>query len=662
MVDLIINGGSQTLDGTKIYGNVTITNGGVLYITPYNGTGTTGTLALYATNVTVDSTSSINGNLSGYRGGGGGSGGSYDTHPGSAGGSGEVGSFGTSGSGGGYQASQAPSGIAGTYGPAVQMGIRMGNGAGGGGGGWVDNCWGNPGIAGGAGGGQLKINSINITIHGTITMTGGAGGSGGYASCGYSPGGSGGDGVGGTIWLNGTTVDISNSTLTTYAPGQSGGIAIQYNSLNNTNVTLTKYSYYTEVTTGMVSDIVDLTINGGSQTMDGTKLYNNVTITNGGVLYITAYNGTGTTGTLNLNIANTLTIDSTSSINGNLRGYRGGAGGGVPGDGGAGEVGSFGTAGGGGGRGNHSFPYTGSTGVNGTYGTAVQNGARMGNGAGGGGGGDPYACWANPGSTGQAGGGLLIINAKTMIIHGTITMTGGLGGAGGYSSCYGPGGPGGNGVGGTIWLNGTTIDISNSILTTYGPGQSGGIAIQYYTLNTTGSTLTQYSYYTEQIGGAANFSSSPSGANIWIDDVNIGQTTPYTYSGAPGSHTYRLIKAGYTMRGNFTIISGNTINISQTLAVVGLNGSTWIEDQYLCYINANNMVTYLLGVNSGNVAGLTGSAWIEGIQLAYIDQSNIKRLLPATSLSSVTGLNGSLWVDGNYLYYIASGIQRYVTL
>lgn len=158
---------------------------------------------------------------------------------------------------------------------------------------------------------------------------------------------------------------------------------------------------------------------------------------------------------------------------------------------------------------------------------------------------------------------------------------------------------------------------------------------------------------------SAYFTSTPTGATIWVDDTNLGTVTPATVVGlTAGSHTYRLIEVGYTNRGNFSTTAGTTTNVSATLTAVGLNGSIWIEDQYLCYIDANNVATYIVGTNSGVVAGLAGSIWIEGTQIAYIDASNNKRLLSATAIGAVAGLSGSLWVGGSNIYHIASGIQQ----
>ena len=222
--------------------------------------------------------------------------------------------------------------------------------------------------------------------------------------------------------------------------------------------------------------------------------------------------------------------------------------------------------------------------------------------------------------------------------------------------------------GARIWID----DIDQGVNT---PNTISGITTgsHNYTLKLTGyqDTSGSFSVTTESTTtvplvtflASAYFTSTPTGATIWIDDVNLSTVTPATIVGlTSGNHTYRLIKIGYTNRGSFSTTDGTTTDVSQTLTAVGLNGSIWVEDQYLCYINANNVATYTTGTSSGSVAGLAGSIWVEGTQLAYIDAFNNKRLLPVTTLGSVAGLNGSMWIDGNYLYYIVSGIQRYVTI
>lgn len=242
---------------------------------------------------------------------------------------------------------------------------------------------------------------------------------------------------------------------------------------------------------------------GGSIELFGTLSYDFVNLTNGAILYIDNYDGTADTGTLTLNINYSVSIDSTSSINGNLRGYTGGAGGagsgsGVGGIGGYGGSGPGGGAQGGtgygstfypaGGGGGGSYASVGATGGLGRYHAGGAGGAiqgttsgwdiAMGAGAaGGGGGGSDSVCYGDAGTGGDPGGAMIKINANdTIQISGTITMVGGNGGNGGAgASCYdgGYGGGGGSGAsGGGILLNATIVNISEATITT--AGGSGG--------------------------------------------------------------------------------------------------------------------------------------------------------------------------------------------
>ena len=66
--DLIVDGTSVTLDGSLTYASVQISNGGTVYVTAYDGSGTTGTLSITADSIEIDATSSIIGTGRGYRG------------------------------------------------------------------------------------------------------------------------------------------------------------------------------------------------------------------------------------------------------------------------------------------------------------------------------------------------------------------------------------------------------------------------------------------------------------------------------------------------------------------------------------------------------------------------------------------------------------------
>ncbi len=69
--------------------------------------------------------------------------------------------------------------------------------------------------------------------------------------------------------------------------------------------------------------------------------------------------------------------------------------------------------------------------------------------------------------------------------------------------------------------------------------------------------------------GSANFTSWPSGAEIWIDGSNAEKVTPAIIFGLKeGNHTYAFRKEGYVVfNGTFYVKSGQTTNIS--------NGSPW---------------------------------------------------------------------------------------
>ncbi|VVB60961.1 Uncharacterised protein [uncultured archaeon] len=378
---LTLNGGSTTLDGTQTYDSITLTGGAILYVTPYNGAGTTGTLILnVAGDVNVDSTSKIIGDARGYRGGAGGSpGGGFPCYysvngvggeglgkgatgtndacgyymSGGGGGAGSYGSAGGSGSNGDHSGTGGAGGS--TYGTQTGWDVSMGSGGAGGGGANQDNA----GSAGNPGGAMLTINARNIYIHGTVSFNGGAGGNGGYYYYyGYSSGGSGGGASGGGILLNScNTMDLSSSTIranggaggsvTGTSPGGSGGggrIKVFYgNSLSNTGSTVTAGSV------AYVYNPPDLILDGTSQTLDGTKIYKSVTLKNSAILYVTPYDGTGTKGTLILNVLNDVNVDSTSKIIGDARGYMGGNGGGAGVGGAGGSGGQNGGSSGGGG-------------------------------------------------------------------------------------------------------------------------------------------------------------------------------------------------------------------------------------------------------------------------------------------------------------------------
>ncbi len=83
--------------------------------------------------------------------------------------------------------------------------------------------------------------------------------------------------------------------------------------------------------------------------------------------------------------------------------------------------------------------------------------------------------------------------------------------------------------------------------------------------------ITRVTTYMRRVGspsfGKLNISSNPPGAQLHIDDVDIGQYTPTTvYKLTDGDYTYRLSKPGYLdVTGTFTISNGSTMDLNPTL-------------------------------------------------------------------------------------------------
>ena len=230
------------------------------------------------------------------------------------------------------------------------------------------------------------------------------------------------------------------------------------------------------------ADAADLTITDGSQTLYGTYSYDNVFLTNA-TIYVAAYNGTATTGTLILNVTGDVIISSSSSIIGDERGYRGGFYGAYNGFGSGGEGNGAGTNGsacnsvGNGGGGGGGYASAGGTALTSTWGCiggtggsiqGTYNGTDIAMGAGAGGGASGQG---GNGGNGSSGGGMLTINAKNIIVNGTISFNGGVGGVGSTGGTAGAGAAGGG-----ILLNASNNMIFNNaiIRANGGLGGSGG--------------------------------------------------------------------------------------------------------------------------------------------------------------------------------------------
>ena len=73
---------------------------------------------------------------------------------------------------------------------------------------------------------------------------------------------------------------------------------------------------------GVAAHAADLTVDGTTVTLNGSLTYDNVRVINGGVITVTDYTGSGTTGTLSIT-AETITVDSSSALSADGAGSRG---------------------------------------------------------------------------------------------------------------------------------------------------------------------------------------------------------------------------------------------------------------------------------------------------------------------------------------------------
>lgn len=302
---------------------------------------------------------------------------------------------------------------------------------------------------------------------------------------------------------------------------------------------------------------------GGSVTLYGNVSYDYVNLTNGAILYVAAYNGTAGTGTLNLTVNYTLTVDATSSIKGIGRGYLGGQTGRSPGSGsGAGGWGVHSVTNGGGGGGGSGYGTVGGAGGtasagNGygaggsggpTYGTTTDTEINMGSGAGASG----YEPSPN---VGGAGGAMLNITANTVNIYGTMSFNGGVGGTDGS---YGFG-AGGGASGGGIKISAVTVNISGATITlaggsggtgyygaTNGGAGGGGRFKVFYsgTFSNTSTTLTTGTAYYKNTNNVPTVPTitNPTNNSIGYNEITVNMTweTSTDADGDPISYNYQV--------------------------------------------------------------------------------------------------------------------------
>lgn len=216
--DLLVDGTSRTLGGTRSYDHVWVINGGSIVIPAYGSTGRGGRLTLVADAIYVDASSSILGTGAGHPGGSALRTAGQGPAAGGAGSDDSLSFAGGAGHGGrgsdGMEACYAVDGArGGTYGYARDARADMGSGGGG-----------VAGAAGGAGGGALTLLATDVWIDGEIRLEGSGGRTAGENRA--SGGGAGGELVVDAERLVCTgTVSVQGGGSATYNPyiGASGG-------------------------------------------------------------------------------------------------------------------------------------------------------------------------------------------------------------------------------------------------------------------------------------------------------------------------------------------------------------------------------------------------------------------------------------------------------
>jgi len=371
---------------------------------------------------------------------------------------------------------------------------------------------------------------------------------------------------------------------------------------------------------------------GESYTLSGTHIYNN-SVQIDGTLYVTAYDGSGTTGSLELT-APTITINGTIVADG--KGYPAKSG---PGAGS--YYGIYGGSGGGyGGLGGETSSVGG--GVYGSIITPLDLGS---------GGGNSYD------AQGGAGGGAIKIRASgTLTVNGTI----GANGSNGHGDQY----QGGGGSGGSIYIVVETFTGSGCIVVNGGNGGghdrgggggAGGRIAVYYANNSYTGTITAYGGVGVKNGGAGTIfmkSTSQNYGDLLIDNNNNEGVTSivdgtYTFDSVAVKNKAKLeISSGDSITSTeFDIQNGEVTNEGK-VSITNFN----VESGGISYHNGGSLVTDNLQIGNGSTfylnTGLSANnlAILSGGMLTHSPEDSDFNLTVANNLTIEPG--GNIDVSG----------------
>ncbi len=137
-------------------------------------------------------------------------------------------------------------------------------------------------------------------------------------------------------------------------------------------------------------------------------------------------------------------------------------------------------------------------------------------------------------------------------------------------------------TGASIYLDGTLQTLTTNATITNVSAGSHSYTLSLSGYNSATGTITVTAGQTATVSvtltpstGSISFSSSPSGADIYIDGTLQSVKTPSTISNvSPGSHSYTIHLSGYTdATGTTTVTAGQTATVSVTLVPIVTTGS-----------------------------------------------------------------------------------------
>jgi hypothetical protein len=222
--------------------------------------------------------------------------------------------------------------------------------------------------------------------------------------------------------------------------------------------------------------------------------------------------------------------------------------------------------------------------------------------------------------------------------------------------------------------SGATIYIDNILQTSKTPATITGVSAgsHSYILRLTGynnatGTVTVIAGQTATVSvtlvsttGSISFSSSPSGADIYLDNVLQSAKTPATITSvSAGSHSYLLRLTGYTdATGTVTVTSGQTATVSITLTPVVTTGSISFTstpqdaDIYLDGLLVAMTPAVITGVSAGihnYLLQLSGYSDATGTVTAIAGQtvSVSVTLAPASYEAWIASMGGISAIKGN---------------